>query len=278
MHAAGLLAIDVGSSRVKLGWFPAVGACNSDKPAGSLPIAAPLLPQPQEGFEAPHRDCSPETWLGEIERWLEARGIGRDARCSIASVHAAAGGALEEHLRLRGFARLRRLNNADVPIVARVAEPGRVGIDRLLGALAASRLRSPGAPAISVDMGTAITVDLIAADGGFEGGAILAGPDLSLAALHGGTSTLPRLAADVIDKPPEPVGKSTAAALASGAYWGAVGARLAAECPAPPELFLTGGAARRFAPLLRLDGKAARCIPHLVLSGIQLAAAECRAS
>ena len=43
-----------------------------------------------------------------------------------------------------------------------------------------SRLRRPGAPAIAIDMGTATTVDLIGADGAFEGGAIVAGPTLAL--------------------------------------------------------------------------------------------------
>lgn len=281
---SGILAIDVGSSRIKLGWFPPFDACTSDKPAGNLPIAAPLLPQPEEVLEAQHRERSPAVWLGEIERWLDDIAFSRDDVCIMASVHAAAAGSLEESLLLRDFSQTRRLTNSDVPVVARVAEPARVGIDRLLGALAVKRLKRANLPAISVDMGTATTVDLIAADGGFEGGAILAGPGLSLAALHGGTATLPRLDAAVMVEPPAAVGKSTSAAMASGAFWGAVGAvreliqRMAADCPQPPELFLTGGAAVEFAPLISLNGQPARLAPHLVLSAINLVTREMLAS
>ena len=49
----------------------------------------------------------------------------------------------------------------------RLPRPDMVGIDRLLDAVAANRLRQPGRPAVVVDMGTAITVDLVAADGLF---------------------------------------------------------------------------------------------------------------
>lgn len=278
MHAASLLAIDVGSSRIKLGWFLPVDACTSAKPPAPLPIAAPLLPQPQDWFESQHRDRSPEVWLGEIERWVDNLAFVGDVVCVMASVHAAAAGSLEESLLLRNVNHLWRLNNCDIPVVARVAEPARVGIDRLLGALAVNRLKQRGAPAIAVDMGTATTVDLIAADGGFEGGAIFAGPNLSLAALHGGTASLPRLVAGGLAEPPAAVGKSTAAAMASGAFWGAVGAvrelisRMAADSPHPPELFLTGGAAQQFAALVTLDGERARYVPHLVLAGIHLVA------
>ena len=48
----------------------------------------------------------------------------------------------------------------------RVDEPARVGIDRLLAAFAANRLRAPDQAAIVIDLGTAITVDLVEVDGG----------------------------------------------------------------------------------------------------------------
>src|SRR5262245_24852982 len=48
---------------------------------------------------------------------------------------------------------------AKVPIVSDVEEPGRVGIDRVLNALAAKSHLKPGQPAIVVDAGSAVTVD-----------------------------------------------------------------------------------------------------------------------
>jgi type III pantothenate kinase len=166
---------------------------------------------------------------------------------------------------------------ANLQLNVRTTEPLRVGIDRLLGALAVNRLRSAASAAISVDMGTATTVDLIAADGAFEGGAILAGPWLSLSALHAGTASLPAI--DMHDSaPPAAVGKSTDKALAAGAFWGAVGGvnelirRAADVAGGEPQIFLTGGAAPAFADLVRLGGARARHVPHLVLAGIRLAA------
>ena len=70
---------------------------------------------------------------------------------------------------------IRQLTYRDVPLTIRVDEPARVGIDRLLAALAADRLRQRDRAAIVVDLGTAITVDLVDADGAFAGGAILPG-------------------------------------------------------------------------------------------------------
>ena len=54
-------------------------------------------------------------------------------------------------------------------------EPAKVGIDRLLNVFAASALVKPGEPAIVVDAGSAVTVDLLHEDGSFAGGAIFPG-------------------------------------------------------------------------------------------------------
>ena len=48
-----------------------------------------------------------------------------------------------------------------------------------------------GRPAVIVDVGTAITVDLVSADGAFLGGAILPGIQMSARALHEFTDLLP---------------------------------------------------------------------------------------
>jgi type III pantothenate kinase len=285
MAVESVLAIDVGSSYVKLGWFPAGGAFASDAPAKGLAIASPPLPAPQELFEVHHRERPPSAWLAEVEGWIDSLPNAESSICAIASVHLSAAASLEETLRLRRCERILRISSGELPLVVRVAEPARVGVDRLLGALAVNRLRREGHPAISVDMGTAITVDLIAADGAFEGGAILAGPMLSLAALHGGTASLPRLEAAILEQPPIAIGKSTTQAMASGAYWGTVGAvreliyRMADDLNAKPEVFITGGAASAFVKRIGNDNSLpARHVPHLVLAGIRLAADHLAAS
>jgi type III pantothenate kinase len=224
-----------------------------------------------------HSSRTDLVWLSEIERWLDDLPLIGDARFVVASVHERAADALSKRLGQRTASTVKQLKTSDVPLPVNVKEPLRVGIDRLLGALAVNRLRRQEAAAISIDMGTAVTVDLIAADGAFEGGAILAGPALTLLSLHAATS-LPRLDAIVLRDRPEVVGKSTTAAMASGAYWGAVGAvrelvqQIAEQCDKMPDVFLTGGVAPAYASRVTLDGRPAWHVPHLVLAGIRLMA------
>ncbi len=271
------LAIDVGSSRVKLGWFPTAGFCEGEK-AASLPIAAAPLAIPAEVFSVEHRDRSAEEWTAAVDACFNELPPTDEIICVIASVHRGIAEKLLTRLQLRPWKKLLSLRAADLPLTVNVAEPEKVGIDRLLGALAVNQLRRPNAAAIAIDMGTATTVDLISADGAFEGGAIVAGPTLALEALHAGTASLPQLDASVLATPPKAVGKSTIEAMASGAYWGAIGAvrelarQLAQGCPADPQLFLTGGGAEGMSSYVGLQDQPPRYLPHLVLSGIRLAA------
>jgi type III pantothenate kinase len=271
-----LLAIDVGSSRIKLGWFPASDACASEK-AATLPIASPPLATPEDVFRVEHRNRSAEEWTAEVDGCFSNLPSTAEMICVVASVHRGVAEKLLTRLQLRPWRSLTTLRAADLPLEVRLPEPEKVGIDRLLSALAANQLRRPAEPAIVIDVGTATTVDLIAADGAFEGGAIVAGPTLALAALHAGTASLPPLEADVLDSPPAAVGKSTIDAMASGAYWGAVGAirelasQFARQADAAPQLFLTGGGGEGLADFITLDGQTARYLPHLVLAGIELA-------
>jgi type III pantothenate kinase len=172
---------------------------------------------------------------------------------------------------------MRRITYRDVPLAIRVDEPARVGIDRLLAALAADRIRQRDRAAIIVDLGSAITVDLLDASGAFCGGAILPGIAMSARALEEHTDALPRVALDHLEHPPEPIGQSTVPAIEAGLYWGAVGAvrelisQMSKNLPAPPDVILTGGASSNVAKLLEAGTSySVRHLPHLVLSGIAL--------
>jgi type III pantothenate kinase len=102
-----------------------------------------------------------------------------------------------------------------LPLPVRVDRPLEVGADRLVNALAVHRLH--GSPAVVADVGTAITVDAVAADGAFLGGAIAAGPELGLRALAGSTAKLPRTS---LADPGRAIGRDTASALRAGAVLG----------------------------------------------------------
>jgi type III pantothenate kinase len=148
----------------------------------------------------------------------------------------------------------------------------KVGIDRLLNAVAANILRPEGRPAILVDTGTATTVDYITAQGAFAGGAILPGFELSARALHDYTALLPLVSIDELATGlHEPVGTNTRQALRSGLFWGQLGAvreligRLHDRSAAPPFLLLTGGGAS----LLAAHLPEARLEPHLALQGLK---------
>ena len=100
----------------------------------------------------------------------------------------------------------------------RIDRPAEAGADRLANALAA-RVEF-GGPAIVIDLGTSTNFDLIDADGAYIGGAIAPGMGLSLEALVGRASKLPRIE---LRRPPTAIGTNTVHAMQSGAVLGYIG-------------------------------------------------------
>jgi len=137
--------------------------------------------------------------------------------------------------------------NVDLGITVRIDKPSEAGADRLVNAIGA-HVAYPGV-LIVIDSGTATTFDIIAADGGFEGGVIAPGINLSMEALHQAAARLPRIA---IQKPQRVVGTDTVGAMQSGVFWGYVAliegliARIKAERAEPLTVVATGGVASLF--------------------------------
>lgn len=77
-----------------------------------------------------------------------------------------------------------------VPIRNAYLTPATLGRDRLAAAVGATVLY-PGRNSLIVDFGTAITVDLVTADGTYRGGCISPGMQTRFRALHDYTATLP---------------------------------------------------------------------------------------
>lgn len=153
--------------------------------------------------------------------------------------------------------------------------PMRLGADRwmaLVGArqrvLALPRPR----PALVVMVGTAVTVDAMDTQGNFLGGFILPGFGLMLKALEMGTAGLKVPTGEVREFP-----SNTSDALMSGGAFGIAGAiermlrHLTQRCGEPPELFMTGGAAVKLAPITALPFEV---IDSLIFEGLLAEAAE----
>lgn len=142
-----------------------------------------------------------------------------------------------------------RVIGADVHVDMAVAldNPSEVGSDRLVNAYAAyKRFRKA---LIIVDFGTAMTFDVVDAQGTYRGGAIAPGINLSLDALATATAKLPRIA---MERPGKVIGTSTLTAMQSGIFWGYVGLidglieRIRAEFGEPMRVIATGGLAPAF--------------------------------
>ena len=252
-----LIAADVGNNRVKLGLF------ETDAGRG--------LPEPDRWFGMVDQDPD----LDRIAGWL-SDAVPGDIAWWIGSVNRPTTTRLIDWLRsARPKDSITLLAAGDLPLVVALERPDMVGIDRLLDAVAANRLRRPNRPAIIVDLGSAITVDLVSEEGAFLGGSILPGIAMSARALHQFTDLLPRIEMSELTTPPPPLGTSTVPAVRSGLYWGAVGAirqlieLLRDHVGGDPDVFLSGGAGPAVATLL---GKPVRHVPHLTLTGIALTA------
>ena len=260
-----LVAVDVGNARIKLGLFRGDCAAGIPEPVRTLSLL----------------DDAPES--EQLAPWLADEGR-QPLSWWIASVNRPAATWLIDWLgEHRRQDKITLLASGDLPLPVRLERPDMVGIDRLVDAVAANRVRQAERAAVIVDVGTAITVDLVSADGAFCGGAILPGIQMSARALHEFTDLLPLVDVAELSVPPAAVGTATVPALKSGLFWGAVGAvrqlidELGKAAPGGrdgrAQVFLTGGAAEGVAELL---GPQARYVPNLTLAGIALTAWETR--
>lgn len=150
--------------------------------------------------------------------------------------------------------------------------PTTLGTDRIASASAAWMLygKASQRPTVAVDLGTAVTYEVITADGTFIGGAIAPGPRLQLESLNRGTAHLPLLE-DVESK--SPIGASTRAAIEAGVMYGFVDgiagmlARVEYQLGDSSIVILTGGWSGPISPLLDVDHQVD---PHLVVKGIRI--------
>lgn len=155
---------------------------------------------------------------------------------------------------------------SDVGIDVRYQPESAVGADRIANVLGALEFTKP--PFIVVDFGTATTFDVVSADGAYEGGAILPGPDTLMDSLTAKTAKLPRVPLVV---PQSAIGRDTPSALQSGVVLGYIGAirtildRTLGELGAA-EVMTTGGLGKMMVNLVPELGKH---YPNLTLDGLR---------
>lgn len=156
-------------------------------------------------------------------------------------------------------------------------KPEEIGEDRLANALAAQTFHR--VPAIVIDLGTAVTFDIISQHG-YEGGIIAPGLELMSRYLHEQTALLPKLKPEDLVNTNGAIGKSTREAMQLGVAIGYSG-MLDALCErviielreregVEPLLLATGGST---ANLTSNWAHKARFVPHLTLLGLGAAGA-----
>lgn len=240
------VVVDVGNTRIK--W----GRCQQ----GRVQVLASLPPD------------APEAWKEQLQGW----GLPVGSRWCLTGVHPERRDRLAEWLRLRGDRVTVLRTAAELPLRVALAHPDRVGIDRLLDAVAVNSRRTPGVPAVMVDAGSAVTVDLVDGTGVFRGGAIFPGLRLMAEALRAYTALLPLIE---VREPAAALGTSTPQAMHAGIFAAVAGGieRLIAEHEQTlgclVEVFFTGGDGEVLAGSFR---RPVVLWPEMTLEGVRLSA------
>lgn len=181
--------------------------------------------------------------LGCLRTWSAPAGVGQldglVAWAAVGQVPASAQLPLEQRLHLK-----------DVPLLE---QPAWLGVDRALVAWRAWCLAA--GPVLVADGGTALSLTLVAGEGRFAGGRLLAGAALQLRALAAATAELPGLDLP-LELPLDLWPHSTPEAMAAGVLRGlaaalaAAGSEAQTSCPGCT-FWLTGGDGPLLKPLLR---------------------------
>ena len=198
-----LLAADVGNTNITLGVFTdgeLVGSWRATAYAGATPDEVASMTAEMLALDG-HR-------LDELQA------------VAIASVVPPLTGTFERFVRTRiGLEpMIIDATSLDGTLSIQIDRPAEAGADRLCNALAAGT--EFGGPAIVIDLGTSTNFDVLSAEGAYIGGAIAPGLGLSLEALVGYASKLPRIE---LARPPHAIGSNTIHAMQSGTVLGYIG-------------------------------------------------------
>lgn len=231
-----ILAIDCGNTRLK--WGVRDGAC---------------------WVAQGHLGCAELSRLADVLRGQPR--VARAIACNVAGPQA--GEAVQAALDALGVPLAwAKSQSAQHGVRNLYEQPAQLGADRW-AALIGARALHAGA-CLVVCAGTATTVDVLDAEGNFQGGLILPGVELMGRALAAGTAQLPLAEGRFAGLP-----RNTADAIVSGCLQAQAGAveRMFGQVAAHPEAvcLVGGGAADQFFELLRVPK---RRVGNLVLEGL----------
>jgi type III pantothenate kinase len=223
------VVVDIGNTRIKWGLV---------HPQRSLIEATESLP-----------DDSVE-WQRTIDLWRTFPHY-REASGPWQWVAASVNPGRTERLRAwvegRGDAFFHLRSAAQLPLRIDLEQPEKVGIDRLLNAVAVTRMGPPGRGGVLIDAGSAVTVDWLDERHVYCGGCIFPGLDLMAEALHRYTALLPRVTLSL--PVPELPARATVPAMQAGIFLAVTGGireavrRYAERAEVAPRVYFSGGQA-----------------------------------
>jgi type III pantothenate kinase len=256
-----LLAADIGNTNITLGLFAdgeLVGSWRATARAGATPDEVAALTSEMLALDGHRLDE-----LGAV---------------ALASVVPPLTGTFERFVRTRIGLEPLIIDAGSLADVLRIEidRPAEAGADRLCNALAART--EFGGPAIVVDLGTSTNFDVLSSEGAYIGGAIAPGLGLSLEALVGYASKLPRIE---LRRPPRAIGANTIHAMQSGTVLGYIGlvsglltalrSELAERSPAGSRVTVIATGGYTHEPWLREVPGIDAIEPDLTLRGIRYA-------
>jgi len=243
-----ILAIDAGNSRVKWGWLEP-GDTGSDELRWSSVATVSLIE-----FAASSDHVNPFSVTHEAPESIVISNVAGEGAHQLLVNWTSIFDA--EPLWLRGEAER-------CGVHSRYERPDQLGADRWAALVGARGLHSGAC--LVVQAGTATTVDMLAADGSFLGGAILPGVELMRFVLHEHTGRLPIQEGKYRDAP-----RNTVDAIETGCRHAQAGAiermyRAFRELDANPLCVVSGGAGQSLMDQLSAPR---RYVENLVLDGL----------
>lgn len=217
------------------------------------------------------RDKSEADYQAELRKLLHGKGVTPEKLdgAVLSSVVPCLNAPMQSCVRaLTGREPVRITAESRTGLTMDVPAPERVGLDRLVDAAWVAAHYT--LPAVTVDMGTATTFNVVDEGGVFRGGVIAPGLDTGMRALSARAAQLPEID---LRTPDHVIGKDTEECMRSGCVAGAavlidgLTARIEKELGKPATLVITGELARYVVPLCTHTHS---YDPHLLAKGLML--------